>query len=221
MERLRDRAFAGAVFAADQDVRLGRTDARDQLQHWTHRRRFRNQHRVRVGLERSVFGFEPLLPPQGARQLDLGADDGQQPGVLPRLLDEIARAAAHRFDRDLDAAPRGHDHHRERRVVPAQLRQEIEALLAGRRVARVVQVHQHDVVLVAVDRLQDRRRRPGRIDLEPLGLQQQAQRLEHIRLIIGDENPRRRVFRPCGHRLAAALERFDRPSLCSSHDFPP
>ena len=43
MQRARDDPFAGSVFAEDQDVRIGRTDARDDLQDVLHRRRFGDQ----------------------------------------------------------------------------------------------------------------------------------------------------------------------------------
>ena len=102
-----------STFASDGPTRC------DQLEHRPHRRRFGDQHRPDVRLERSVFGFEPLLAAQRPRQLDLRAEDGQQPRVLPRLLHEVARAAAHRFDRHFDAAPRRHHDDRQRRIVRA------------------------------------------------------------------------------------------------------
>jgi hypothetical protein len=49
-------------------------------------------------------------------KLDLRADDRLQPLVVPRLLDEVAGAAAHRFDRQVHRAPRGHHDHRQRRI---------------------------------------------------------------------------------------------------------
>ena len=217
MHRLRDGTFAGPVFTGDENVRLGRSDARDQLQHRPHRRCVGNQHRPHIGLERSVLGFEPLLPPQGARELDLGADNREQPCVFPRLLHEVAGAAPHRLDRDFDAAPRGHDDHRQCRVVAAQLRQQIEPFLPRGRVARVVQIHQHHVVVVAVDGLENRRGGTRGLDSESLGLQQQTQCFEHGRLIVGDQHPRHRRLGPDGHRLSTIIRHFDRPPLCSSH----
>ena len=164
MQRLRHGALAGAVLAGDEDVGFRRPDARDQLEHRPHRHRLGDEHRPHVRLERSVFRLEPLLAAQRARQLHLRADDRQQPRVFPRLLHEVARAAAHRFDRHLDAAPGRHHDDRQRRVVAADLRQQVEPFLAGRRVARVVEIHQHGVELARVDRLEDRGRRAGRFD---------------------------------------------------------
>ena len=78
--------------------------------------------------EHAVLGLEPLAPLQRAAELHLRAQDGQQPRVLPRLLDEVARAAAHGLDRQVDAAPRGHHDDRHGSVELLQPREEREAL---------------------------------------------------------------------------------------------
>ena len=44
-------------------------------------------------------------------------------------------------------------------IVRAELRQQVEPFLARGRVARVVEIHQHGVEFVGVDRLENRRRR--------------------------------------------------------------
>ena len=75
VQRLRDHALAGAVLAGDQHVGIRRPDALNQLEHRPHGRRLGDQQRPHVRLQRSVLGFEPLLPAQRARQLDLRADD--------------------------------------------------------------------------------------------------------------------------------------------------
>ena len=141
MNRLRDGALAGSVLAGHQHVGFRRPDALNQFEHRSHRRGFRDQQRTHIRFQRSVFGFEPLLAPKGARQLHLRANHRQQPGVLPGLLDEIAGAAAHRLNGHLDAAPGGHHHERQRRIVRAQLRQQVQAFLARCGVARVIEIH--------------------------------------------------------------------------------
>ena len=208
---LRNGALAGAVLAGDEDVGFRRSDARDQLHHRAHRRRLGDQHRPPVGLQCSILGFEPLLAPQRARELDLRAHDREQPRVLPRLLHEIARAAAHRLDRDLHAAPRRHDDDRQRGIMRAQLREQIEPFLTRGRVARVVQVHQHRVELVAVDRLENRGRRSGRLHPVPLALQEQAERLQDVRLIVRDQHTRNGGLG--SHRCLV----FNGPSLSKCH----
>ena len=153
--RLRDRALAGAVLAGDEDVGLRRPDALDDLEHRAHRRRGGDEQRTGVGLERAVLRLEPLLPSQRARQLDLRAQDREHPRVLPRLLHEVPRAAAHGLDGQIHAAPGGHHHDRQRRIVLADLRQQIQPLLPGRRVARVVEIHQDGVEVARLDGVED------------------------------------------------------------------
>ena len=101
------------------------------------------------GLQRAVLGLEPLLAAQRARQLDLRAQDREQARVFPRFLDEVARAAPHRLDGHLHAAPCRHDDDGQRSVVMANLREQIQPLLSRRGVSRVVQIHQHGVEFVA------------------------------------------------------------------------
>ena len=161
MDRLRDRAFAGAVLSRDEDVGIGRSDAVNELQHRLHGRGARDQERPRLGLERSVLRLEPLLTSERSGELDLRPQDGDETRVLPRLLHEISRAAPHRLDRHLDAAPGGHHDDRQRRVVHAQLREQVEAFAAGGRVARVVEVHEHGVELAPLDGVERGCRRSG------------------------------------------------------------
>jgi len=117
MNGLRHRPFARSVLAGDEHVRFRRPDALNQLQHRPHRRRLGDEEGTGVRFERSILRFEPLLAAQRAGELDLRAEDGQKPRVFPRLLDEVASAATHRFDGNLYAAPRGHDHDRKGRIV--------------------------------------------------------------------------------------------------------
>ena len=88
-----------------------------------------------------------------AAQLDLGAQGREQARVVPRLLDEVARAAAHRLDRLVDAAPRRHDDHgQRRRRAPGAREQQVEPLAPGGGVARVVEVHEHGVEVLRARR---------------------------------------------------------------------
>ena len=91
-------------------------DARDHLQHRAHRRRLGEDRRAAVGLQRLVLGLELLAAAQGAAQLGLRAHDREQPRVVPRLLDEVAGAAAHRLDGDVARSPGRHHHDRQRLV---------------------------------------------------------------------------------------------------------
>ena len=129
---------------------------------------------------------------------------GEQARVLPRLLHEIARAAAHGFDGEVDAAPGGHDDDGQRGVERAQVVEEIEPFLAGRRVARVVEVHQDDVELAAFDGGDDAGGRGGGLNLIALGLEQQAERFEHVGLIVRHEDPRHAARGAVGGAIGSA-----------------
>jgi len=76
--------------------------------------------------------------------------------------------------------------------------QQVEPFLARRRVARVVEVHQHGV---EVARLQRRENTGGRfrgLDLVLLAFEEQPQRLQHVGLIVSDQDAR---LRNGGHSL--------------------
>ena len=76
------------------------------------------------------MGFQSRGPPERATEFRLRADDRLEPLVVPGLFDEVARAAAHRFDGDVDRSPRGHDYDRQHLVGGVNLRQQLEAFLA-------------------------------------------------------------------------------------------
>ena len=86
------------------------------LQHVLHRRGFGDDVRHSLAAEQRVLRLEPLPLAQRLAQLDLRANDRQEAGVVPRLLDEVTGAAAHRFDGHFDAAPGGHDDDRQCRI---------------------------------------------------------------------------------------------------------
>ena len=149
MQGLRDDFLAGAVLAGDQNVGVGGADAGDRLQHGLHGGRGGDEFRTALGPEQAVFRCQTFGLLQRAMQFDLRAQDGEQAFVLPGLLDEVARAAAHGFDRQFHVAPCGHDDDRNSAVEGDDFREQIEAFLSGGRVARVVQIDQHRVVRTA------------------------------------------------------------------------
>ena len=91
--------LAGAVLAGDQDRRVRRRDPLDGLADLLHAARVADERRHRAPLQPGVRGLEALVAAQRPAQIDLGADGEQQPLVVPGLLDVVARAAPHRFDR--------------------------------------------------------------------------------------------------------------------------
>jgi hypothetical protein len=58
--------FAGAMFTRDKNVRVGRADAFDELQHRTHGWRFSNQRGSLFIAQKSGLGFKPLAFAQSA-----------------------------------------------------------------------------------------------------------------------------------------------------------
>ncbi len=146
MQSLRHDFFAGAMFAGDQHIGVGRANTRDGLQHGLHGRCGGDEFRTAFGAQQARFGFQLLRPLQGAMQFDLGAQDCEQAFVLPRLLDEIAGAATHGFDGQPNIAPGRHHDHRHAAVESHDFREQVETFLAGGGVAGVIQVDEHGIV---------------------------------------------------------------------------
>ena len=159
VQRLRHHALAGAVLAGDEHVGVGRSDARDHLQHRPHGGGFGDQ-LGEVGRARSArFSASSRWPRRSAWPSSICVlRMAEQARVVPGLLDEVARAAAHGLHRQVHAAPGGHDDHRQRGVERLDAVQQVEALLAGGGVARVVEVHQDDVEIARLHGLHDARR---------------------------------------------------------------
>ena len=139
-------------------------------------------------LQAGVLLLQPPAAAQRAAQLELRLHRRDQLVVVPRLLDVVARAAAHRFDRARHAAPPGHDQDRQRRIDRLHPLEQLEPLLAGRRVARVVEVDERDVEVRSLERGDELGRRSGGGDVEALAAEQQLQRVEDVDLIVGDED---------------------------------
>ena len=202
VQRPCDETLAGAVLAGDEDVGVRRADAGDDLEDGLHRRGVGDEtghgrRRRRIALCASSRSARRMARPSSTCVLD----DRLQPLVVPRLLDEVAGAPAHRFDGEVHRTPRRHHHHRQRRVELLDLLQQVEPLGARRGVARVVQIDQHRVVLALAERGHDRRRRLDGVDQIAVGLEQQPERLEDVTLVIGDEEAG--VERRARHQLAS------------------
>ena len=57
-------------------------------------------------------------------EFDLGTQNAYESLVFPGFLDKIASAAAHGFHGDVNAAPSGHDDHRQRAVQRLDFREQ-------------------------------------------------------------------------------------------------
>ena len=123
--------------------------------------------------------------------VDFTPHDLDQDGVVPRLLDEAAGAATHGFNGRLDAAPPGHHDHRQGMVMRPHLVEQVETFAPGCRVARVVEVHQQEVVRLPRHAIDDVVDRAHKVGLEARVAEEQAQRLQDVCLVVGDKDARK------------------------------
>jgi len=183
-----DDFLSGAMLAGDENVCVGGADARDQVHHGAHGGGFGDQGGAAIGAEEAVFGFEALAFPQGLREFDLRFENGEKPGVLPRLLDEILGAAAHGFDGKFEAAPGGHDDDGKGAVFRANVGKKVEAFLAGSCVSSVIQIHQESVKLAGLERRKNGSGRGDGFGFKSLAFQKQPEGFADVGLIVGDED---------------------------------
>src|SRR6185312_5340690 len=115
-------------------------------------------------------------------------NDREEPGVVPRLRNKVAGAAAHGLDGDVHAGPSRHDDDGEGRVECLELLEQLEAFLAAGRVARVVEIDEDEREFAGLNRLEDGGGRFYGFNLVTLGLEEEPERLEDVRLVVGDED---------------------------------
>ena len=188
MDRPGDDFFAGPVLPGDQHIRIRGSDASDGFKHRHHRRSRGNELRAARHTQQTVFRGQPFRPLQRAMKFDLRPQNGEQPLVLPRLLDKIPRSPAHRLDRQIHISPRGHDDDRKRTVDRNNFGKQIQTLLSGCRVPRVVQIDQYRVVGRSREGLARQLRRANDINFVALRLQQKFNGFENMLLIVGGQN---------------------------------
>ncbi len=106
VESARDHALPGPVLPDDQHVRVGGADPRRSSRGPGASPATRA---IISGLavlpQDPVLRLQALPAAQRPSERDLRAQRRQQPRVVPRLLDEVARAAPHRLDGEVDAFP--------------------------------------------------------------------------------------------------------------------
>ena len=188
MQGLRDDLLARAVLAGDEHVGIGWADLCDHVQDRLHHSRLRDEGRQTAAAQDFVLHLQAALAPKRPRQFGLCPDDAQEPRVVPRLLHEIAGAAAHRFHGQLDAPPGRHHDHRQSGVDRPKLRQQVKPLLSRGRIPRVIQVDQDGIELVRGDRLEDLRGCDRRFRLVAFSLEQETQSREDVRLVVSDQD---------------------------------
>ncbi len=210
MQGLSDNFFSRAMLARDQYVRVARANAAQQHQQRLHGLGFRNEHRPVLRAQKTILGFQTLGPPHSAVKINLRADNAEQALIVPRLLNEVAGAAAHGFNGQFHAAPRGHHDDGQLAVNTLNLQQQVNSLLPRCRVPMVVQVHQHQIELARLQRFNHSKRIADSLSRIAFRFQQQAQSFADIGLIIGDKDPDRLRFR---RRWSHALFRFGQHRL--------
>src|ERR1700752_394843 len=108
MKSLRYDFLAGAVLSSDENVGVGRPDARNQFEDRLHRCGFGNEGWTRLGAKQAILRFETRSMTQRLPQIDLRTQDAEEPRIFPRLLQKVPCPATHRFNGDFDAAPGSH-----------------------------------------------------------------------------------------------------------------
>ena len=183
--RLRREADGVEAVAADAGCRLPRCGELEALH-------LRQRGREQRALDAACLVQLARLPLDVRAPLaacgNLAVQQRDERRVVPRLLHEVPHAAAHGLDGEVDRAPAGHHDDRQRAVQRLQARQEVDALAARRRVAGVVQVHQHEIEPRPLHGREGGLGRVHGVDVHPLRLQQQAERVDEIRLIVGDQD---------------------------------
>ena len=135
----------------------------------------------------AVFGLEALGATVELVELELGAEDGEEAGVIPGLLDEVGGAAAHGFNGEVYVGPCGHDDDGKVGFALADGGKEVEALLAGSGVAGVVEVEEAAVELLLGEAEEDFVGGAGGFERVAFGAQEEVERVEDVGLVVGDE----------------------------------
>ena len=133
-------------------------------------------------------------------------EGGTGPGML--LLQEIFGVSRYIQQRGADLAALGYV------VLAPRLYwriDELEPFLARGGVARVVEIHERDVHVLARGDVEHAGGRGGCGDVETLPLQQQLQRREDVRLVVRNEDPRLHQARSCRVVTRSATQPPDAP----------
>ncbi len=198
MQRLGHYFFSAAVFTSNQDIRVGRADPRDSIQHRLHGSGRGYELRASLNLEETILRSQAFCAKQGSTQFDLGAQDGQKPLVLPRLLDEVARSAPHGFNRQIHAAPRGHYDDGKIAVNRDDFRKERETLLPRSCVASVIQIDKYSIIDTGGQRFPKLLGRIDTVHAITLRMKQQLKGFENVLLVVCCQDARDSVVAGVG-----------------------
>src|SRR5207237_8938241 len=98
MKSLCDNLFASTMLAGNENVGIGRSNARNQFQYRLHCGGFGDQSRTRLRAQKPVLGFEARTMAQRLAKVDLSAQDTQEPRIFPCYVRNIASAVTHCFE---------------------------------------------------------------------------------------------------------------------------
>jgi len=181
VDGLGDHFLAGATFALNQNRGAAGRHLRHQIENLQHN----------LALAHYVAEVVALL--EGALELQVfffgfvagngGAYIGQQFFVVPGLLDKVFRAGANGLDDVVHCAVGGDHDNRQLGMALLDLRQQLEAALAGQR-----QVQQHQVEAVLIENPQPLNAVAGHFCCVPFKLEQHIERLTDGNLIVNDQN---------------------------------
>src|SRR5258707_14803127 len=129
MQGLCDDFLASAMLSGDEHVGVGRSDARNQLKYRLHGRRFGDQSRTRFGAKQTILRFKTRSVTQSLPKIDLSSQNAQEPRVFPGLLQEVACATTHCFNRHFYTAPGSHNHDGETTVDNLDSAEEVQSFL--------------------------------------------------------------------------------------------
>ena len=139
MDRLGDNLLAGAAFALNQDRGAAGSDLRDKIKDAKHGLAFAHDVGEIVALFEGALELEGFLPRRGGVRLRSGC---QEEFSRPRASgNEILRAGANGLDDVVDCAVGGDHDNWKIGLVLLELRQKLDAALAGQR-----EVEQDEVV---------------------------------------------------------------------------
>ena len=187
MQRSCDQTFAGSVFARCKNVGVRGRHPRNDFHDRAHGHRF-GDNVWSVTAQQLIFRLQFATTTQGTSQLDLRAHNCYQTLVVPGFRNKVARPPLHRLHRQIDRRPRRHHHDRERVVDLLDFGNDFKSFLPGSGVARVIEIHHQQRVIFFLECVENSRQGGDRIGLVPFPFQQNAQRFEHIALIVGDKN---------------------------------
>ncbi len=194
MDLAGDNLLAGAVFAEDQNVGIGRRGAVDQRPHALHSRRFSEQRRVgrwrQLRRPAALGARVDAAPAQRSR----AAHRRREALVAPRLGDEVAGPRLQRLDRDRHRAVGGDDHHGGIGLLLHDSPKEIETLAPVGRAAFEIEVEQDRIRAFPLQERQELGGRAQRLHPFEHVAERKTRSKRDIRIVVDDDGKAERRF---------------------------